>query len=399
MYDREMYKKGLRNGIIITSLVAIFVIGCISLIYLNSSKSAAILGADPVKVRFIQSVIDKYYYNEVDDEARAEGIYKGMIAGLDDEYAEYFTAEEYKKLKETTSGSFSGVGMVLSREEDGRIIVQSVYEGSPAEKAGMKAEDILVAAGDVKASECETVSDFAMAVRGEIGSELKLTYIRDGEEQTVTMVRENIDIKSVEYEMMDDGIGYLYITDFSENTFEQFKAAMEDLESQGMKGVIFDLRYNGGGTMDAAVDMLDYLLPEGLITYIEDKNGNKQEFKSDAEHYVDMPMVVLTTENTASASEIFTAALRDYDCATIVGTKTYGKGVVQSLVELKDGSAVKVTSAKYFTPKGENIDKVGIEPDIKLEYEYLGDDNQDYDEAYDNQIQKGIEVLREEINK
>lgn len=399
MYDKKTYRKGVFKGVLITTLVFLLIFCGIGIFYIRSFGNSGIAGVSLSKLKYMEEVINRYYYKDVTEADEATGIYKGLMASLDDKYADYYTPEEYQKLMEELGGSFGGIGATLSKDADtGNVVIQGIYEDSPAEKAGLKAGDILLAADGVNSVDCETLEDFVSLVRGEIGTEVKLLYSRDGVENTVKVVRDNIEIKSIRYEMLEGDIGYVYIADFSENTADQFKAAMDDLQSQGMKGVIFDLRTNGGGLLDSVTEILDYLLPEGTTVYIEDKEGQKQVFKSDAEHFVDLPMTVLTSEYTASASEIFAGAIRDYDYGTLIGTKTFGKGIVQSTITLPDGSAMKLTTARYFTPNGECIHEVGIEPDIKLEYEFMGNADAEYDELQDNQIQKAIEVLRNDIS-
>ena len=399
MYDKKTYRKGVFKGVLITTLVFLLIFCGIGIFYIRSFGNSGIAGVSLSKLKYMEEVINRYYYKDVTEADEATGIYKGLMASLDDKYADYYTPEEYQKLMEELGGSFGGIGATLSKDADtGNVVIQGIYEDSPAEKAGLKAGDILLAADGVNSVDCETLEDFVSLVRGEIGTEVKLLYSRDGVENTVKVVRDNIEIKSIRYEVLEGDIGYVYIADFSENTADQFKAAMDDLQSRGMKGVIFDLRTNGGGLLDSVTEILDYLLPEGTTVYIEDKDGHKQVFKSDAKHFVDLPMTVLTSEYTASASEIFAGAIRDYDYGTLIGTKTFGKGIVQSTINLPDGSAMKLTTARYFTPKGECIHEVGIEPDIKLEYEFMGGADTEYDELQDNQIQKAIEVLRNDIS-
>ena len=211
------------------------------------------------------------------------------------------------------------------------------------------------------------------------------------------ITRAEVKVPSVEHEMLPGNIGYIAIADFSSNTKEQYDEAMKDLQAQGMKAVVFDLRYNGGGLVDSVVEILDEILPEGTTVYMEDKNGKRTDYTSDGEHYLDMPIAVLTSKNTASAAEIFAGAIRDYEYGTLIGTKTYGKGIVQTTVPLSDGSAIKITIASYFTPSGECIHKKGIKPDVELEYEFMGGDDEEYSTSLDNQIQKACEILREEM--
>jgi len=204
-------------------------------------------------------------------------------------------------------------------------------------------------------------------------------------------------LPSVDYAMLENGIGYILIESFESDTAHQFELAVEDLTAQGMCAMILDVRYNPGGLITSVVDIADQILPEGLVVYIEDKAGNRDNYKSDGATFIDMPIAVLINEDSASASEILAGAIKDYDYGTLIGTTTFGKGIVQSVFPLPDGDAVKLTTAKYFTPNGNYIHEVGIAPDIELEYEYLDPEGEVYDRAYDNQILKAIEVLETEL--
>lgn len=211
------------------------------------------------------------------------------------------------------------------------------------------------------------------------------------------MTRQNVTLPSVSSEMLQNQIGYIRIESFEEDTAQQFEEKLADLQASGMQALVVDLRYNGGGLVDSVVQILDDILPEGLVVYVEDKYGNRQEYNSDGDTYLDCPLAVLINGDSASASEIFAGAVKDYEYGTLIGTTTFGKGIVQSVIPLEDGDAIKLTTAKYFTPKGNYIHGVGIDPDIELDYEYLDPDGDSYDMQYDNQILKAIEVLSEEL--
>lgn len=239
------------------------------------------------------------------------------------------------------------------------------------------------------------LSELVTHIRGDKGTTVHMQIAREGEADYLELdiERDKVEVPTVTSEMLDNHIGYIAITEFAEPTEEQFMQAVNSLKDQGMESVIIDLRDNPGGYLTAVTEILDDILPEGLTVYTEDKYGNRQNYTSDEEHKMDYPMAVLVNENSASASEIFAGAIKDYQYGTLIGTKTFGKGIVQSVRQLSDGSAIKLTTAKYYTPKGNYIHEVGIEPDVELEYEYTGDKNADYDKAYDNQIQKAIEIL------
>ena len=236
-------------------------------------------------------------------------------------------------------------------------------------------------------------------IRGEKGTTVHLEIYRPSTEGNLSfdVERQDITLPSVSHKMFEDGIGYVHIDSFETETAAQFEEAVKDLENQGMKALIIDVRYNPGGMVTAVVQILDDILPEGTVVYTEDKNGNRQDYTSGGDTYLDYPLAVLINGESASASEILAGAVKDYQYGTLIGTTTFGKGIVQTIFPLEDGDAVKLTTAKYFTPNGNYIHGVGIGPDIELEYEYLDKDATSYDEAYDNQIQKAIEVLKDKI--
>ena len=296
----------------------------------------------------------------------------------------------------SATSSLSGIGIVMQQDPDTmQVSVNYVYEGSPAEKAGILAGDLIVQAEDVMATSME-LSEFATHIRGDEGTTVHLKLYRYGKGYLeLDVERAIIDVPTLKGEMLDDGIGYIRIAEFGEKTAEEFADAVSELEAQGMTAMIVDLRNNPGGMVDSVTKLLDQILPEGVVVWTEDKNGNKKEYTSDAA-CLDYPMAVLINENSASSSEIFAGAIRDYDYGTLIGTKTFGKGIVQSIRRLADGSAIKLTTSRYFTPNGQNIHGEGIEPDIELEYEYLVQDATEYDMMDDNQILKAIEVLKKE---
>lgn len=339
------------------------------------------------KMQELQSYIDRYFLFDYAKEDEESGIYKGMMAGLGDVYTTYYTPDEYASFMESSNGSYSGIGAMLSQDYNtGIITVVKVFDGSPAAEAGIQPDDILY---KVKGEEV-TGQDLSLVVtdlKGEEGTDVEISMMRDTEVLDFTLTRRSIEVPTVEYKMLDENIGYIAISEFDDVTDEQFIAALEDLKTQGMKNLTIDLRNNGGGLVDVTCNILDQLLPEGLIVYTEDKNGERQEEYSDAEHYFDGKMAVLVNGNSASASEIFAGAIKDYGVGTLIGTQTFGKGIVQSLFPLSDGSAIKITVSRYYTPAGNNIHGVGITPNIILE--------RDTESEEDNQLQKAIEVLSE----
>ena len=349
------------------------------------------------KMSEIADLIDEYYYEAVDKDAMAEGVYAGMVSGLGDPYSNYFTAEEYASFHESTSGLYFGIGVVLNQDAKTKVItVRHVYPGTPAEEAGMKDGDILAQVKDLDISDME-LAEVVTHIKGEEGSAVHLRLIREGEADYVEMdvERRQIEVPTVQYQMLEGDIGFIQISEFAESTPEQFEEAITEMQGNGMKSMIVDLRDNPGGVLQSVCTMLDDILPEGLVVYTEDKYGNRSDYKSDKE-CMDIPMAVLINENSARASEIFAGAVKDYGYGTLIGTKSFGKGIVQTIIPLEDGSAVKVTMAKYFTPKGNYIHEVGIAPDIELEYKYLEESDETYNPMHDNQVQKAIEVLQQE---
>lgn len=346
------------------------------------------------KISGLRELIDAKYLGDVDDSELDEGIYKGLIGGLEDPYSVYYDEEETKSMMESNEGEYCGIGAVLTRNMDtGIITLVQIYDDSPAMEAGLEADDILYKVEDKEVTG-EDLTEVVSHIKGEKGTEVRLTVLRgdDNQEVTVTAVRNTVRVQTVKHEMKDNGIGYLAVSEFDLVTYEQYKEALADLESQGMKGLVVDLRNNPGGNLETVCDILDLMLPEGLIVYTEDKEGNRDEKKSDEESQFRLPMVVLMNGNSASASEIYAGAIQDYGTGKIVGTQSYGKGVVQQIFMLKDGTSVKLTIAEYFTPKGRNINGKGISPDVEVEYE-RNEENPDAD----NQLDKAMEVLKEQF--
>lgn len=366
----------------------------------NQGRSAGTsLYTDTVedKIDTINDLIDeKFYFDASDDSEREEYIYKGIMESLDDPYSVYYTAEEYADMVKTSSGSYEGIGVSIQQNLETKILtVIRVFQGSGAEDAGMLPKDIITAVNGRELNG-EEVSEVVTWIKGEPGTTVDVTVYRPStdEELTLTIERRKIDNSTVSYKLLEQGIGYIEVTDFYETTAEQFSVAIAQLQAQGMQSLIVDLRNNPGGYVYVVVDMCNQILSEGTIVYTEDKNGTILEtYEADNKQSLDIPMVVLVNGSSASASEIFAGCMKDHGTATIVGTTTFGKGIVQQVVPLTDGSAVKLTIAKYFTPNGNDIHETGIEPDViielpeELEYEPV------IQESEDTQLQKAIEIL------
>lgn len=391
-------KSGFLKGALCGALTALLIVGLISCGIIadkrqeaqSAGQSADNTAEAETKLQYLKALIDEYFIEDIDEEKLTEGIYKGYIDGLEDPYSVYYDEEETREMNETTSGEYQGVGFVVSQDKDTEIItVLQVYEDSPAQEAGIKDGDILYKVDGEELSGLD-LTEVVRKIKGEEGTEVELTVLRgdNAEEVTVTAVRRTIEAQTVSHEMKENGVGYIRISEFDSVTYEQYKTALEDLEANGMQSLIVDLRSNPGGNLVTVCDILDLMLPEGTIVYTEDKNGEKNEFTSDEENQFTKPLVVMMNGYSASASEIFAGAVQDYGTGQIVGTQSYGKGVVQQIFDLKDGTSLKLTIAEYFTPNGRNINGEGITPDVEVEYEY--------DEANpeaDNQLDKAIEVV------
>lgn len=396
---RKSFGAGILTGILATVLVAVLLFGGYQIfthITGGSYVSGAVSEKDvSKKLDKIGGLINRYYLygDKIDSSALAEGIYAGYTNALGDKYTVYYDKDETKSLMESTSGTFSGVGATLTKDaETGYATIVNVYEDSPAEKAGLKAGDILERIDDHEVGD-EELDTIVSWIKGEKGTDVKIKVLRDGEELELTATRDTIEVKTVEYEMKDNQIGYIRVSEFDTVTYDQFKAALDDLEDQGMQGLVVDLRNNPGGSLDTVTNMLRLLLPKGTIVSTKDKNGKTDEITCDGTHEFTKPMAVLVNQYSASASEIFSGAVQDYGTAKIVGVTTYGKGVVQQLMDLGDGTCLKVTIAEYYTPSGRSINGKGVEPDVEVEYQ-ADAENPDAD----NQLDTALSTVKEEIS-
>lgn len=347
------------------------------------------------KMKIIENVIDTYFYKEdVDKDAMVDGIFKGMVESLGDPYSEYYSKEELESLYQDSFGVYYGVGAYVSLDTTtGLAKVSGIIADSPAEEADLRAEDIIYKVDDVDVTGM-TLQETVSLIKGDENTTVKLTLIRDGKEIEKEVTRRKVESPTVKFEMLDDGMAYIQITEFDTVTVDQFTEAMAMARGNDMKGLILDLRSNPGGNLSSVVSIAKQMLPKGLIVYTEDRDGNREEYSCDGSKELDVPMVVLVNGNSASASEILAGAIKDYGIGTLVGTTTFGKGIVQRPIELSDGSAVKLTISSYYTPNGINIHGIGIEPDVECEF-----DSERYysDEAYDNQLEKAKEVLLQKM--
>lgn len=372
---KKLYKKGIRTGATIGALSVLLVcaiaVGIIfSLNYerkVKADRTTLALGDNVTsKINELTGIVDSLFLYDYDKDEMADNIYKAVMSSLDDPYSKYYTAEEYKELSASTEGVYYGIGATVTLNDDGYVRIVQTQEGSPAEEAGILAEDVIteVAGENVKGMKLD---DIVSRMKGEEGTSVTLTIVRGDETLKTDVTRRKIDSVLVAGKMLDNNIGYIAISQFEGVTLEQFNNAFDDLKEQGMQGLIIDVRGNPGGRLDTVTDILDRLLPEGLIVYMQDKNGKREEIRSDEECDLDVPCAVLVNGNSASASEVFSGALQDYGLAGIIGTQTFGKGIVQSIYKLDDGSAVKLTTQDYYTPNGNNIHGIGITPDEVVE--------------------------------
>lgn len=348
------------------------------------------------KVMLLEDVIDEYYVDSVDNKTIEEGLYDGIMASINDPYAAYYSEEEYNSLMDSTEGIYYGIGAYLQLDTE-RLYpkITGIIKNSPAEDSSLRVDDYIIKVDDVDIYDMD-LSEAVALIKGPENTEVTLTIVRlnTGEQFEETLTRRKVESPTVNYEMLDNKIAYIQIEEFDMVTPDQFAESLAEARANKMKALIIDLRGNPGGSLAAVVDIGKMLLPKGLIVYTEDKYGQRVEYKSKGEHVIDVPLVVLVDGNSASASEILAGAIKDYGVGTLMGTTTFGKGIVQKILSLGDGSAVKLTVSHYYTPNGNDIHKVGIEPDIEVIFDY---------EAYvadpddDNQKKEAIKYLEEQI--
>lgn len=396
------FLKGVITGAIAAVLVSAGVIGIGSAVS-GSYKSNTIVDKNfEDKVNNLTAYIDTFYLDadKVTKEDMQNGMYKGLMNSINDKYAQYYTPEEYNDFQETNNGQYGGIGAYVSQDADtGDIVIVNPFDNAPAKEAGIMPGDIIVEIEGTSVSGME-LSDAVTLMKGEPDTDVSVRILRDGEYIDVNITRKVVDVPTVKHEIIENGdIGYIYVSGFDKITASQFREALDDIEVKNAKAIIVDIRDNGGGRLDVVVDMLDRLLPEGLLVYTETNQGRDEEYYSTNEEYYDKPMAVLINGYSASASEVFAGAIQDYKAGTIIGTTSYGKGIVQSIFSLNkygDGSAIKLTTARYYTPNGRNIHGIGITPDITVEYNDELTEEKD-GLYYDNQLLMAISVLKNEI--
>lgn len=347
------------------------------------------------KAEILSSYINRFYLNDIDYGKMGDIIYKAMVSGLDDKYAAYYTKDEYKDISEKTKGEFCGIGAYISQgKNDNYLKVAGVVKGGPAEKAGIKKGDIIVEV-DGENIQGKDSSYAVSKMKGKKGTNVSISVMRKGNKKPITfnIKREVIHDNTVSYKMLDNSIGYVSVSAFETITKKQFRKAIDSLEKKNEKGLIIDLRNNGGGLLDTALDMLDQILPKKLVVYTKDKNGVAEEYYTKDDKEINIPIVILVNGNSASASEVFCGALRDYGKAKLLGTKTFGKGIVQSSFAFRDGTGLKFTTSKYYTPKGINIHGTGFEPDIKVKSNGKMTALKESGYKVDNQINAALDYL------
>ena len=401
----KYYLLGLATGIALSMIVSLMTVSVVRF-YKNiglmrnkaQAESAESVTDDVVveKLGVLEETVDKYFWKDVEEETLQDGIYKGMLAALDDPYSVYYTKEELISLQQQTEGIYYGIGAYISKDlETGYVQISRIIKGTPAEESDLMQGDYIYAIEGESMYGKE--SDYVVSkIKGEEGTVVTITVLREGEADPIDIdvERRRIESPTVEYEMYDNGMAYIQITEFDLVTTGQFEEAYNQAKADGMKGLIIDLRSNPGGNLSTVCDIARMLLPKGLIVYTEDKYGKREEYKCDGSNEIDVPLVVLADGYSASASEILTGAVKDYGIGTIVGTTTYGKGIVQKVINLSDGSALKLTVSTYFTPNGNNIHGIGIEPDIEVPF-----DAEQYQNGVDNQLEKAKEVLAQKLGQ
>lgn len=395
------YLKGLITGLLF-AVVVVVVFAVAWVLRLNKyvlnyyglslsevkSKQVKLNGDDfDTKMNKLASYIETFYLDDVSEEDMAEGAFKGVVAALGDPYSEYYTEEEYESLMESTSGEYNGIGVSISqKEENGEITIATVFDDTPAKEAGIQEGDVIVAV-DGNDMTGKSSQDVVSMIKGKTDGTVTITVMRNGEKLDIQVEIRKVERPTVANHMMDGNIGYIKLSEFDGVSTSQFSEALNELKDQGMEKLVIDIRDNPGGRLDVVCDLLDLFVDKDkLIVYTKDKNGNKQEEYTRYDASVkDIPISIIVNGNSASAAEVFTGVMQDYGLAKIVGTQTFGKGIVQKILDMGDGSAVKLTVSKYYLPNDENIHGQGITPD------YVIDADENTEE--DVQLNKAVEVL------
>lgn len=367
----------------------------------QASDSGSVLTQEMVqKIQIVEAIINQYYFtDDIDRTALEEGAYRGMMASLGDPYSEYYSEEELNELMDQSEGIYYGIGAGVQQDKATMLpMIIKVYPETPAEEAGLRENDIIYEVNG-ESTNGLTLQGVVANIKGEEGTKVNLTIVREGEGDflSIDVERRKVDTPTVDFKMLDDDMAYIVITEFDKITTDQFTEALAMARGNKMKGLILDLRGNPGGNLDTVVEIARMLLPEGLVVYTEDKYGERVEYACDGKRQLEVPLVVMVNGNSASASEVLAGAIKDYGIGTLLGTTTFGKGIVQRVVPMEDGSAVKITTSSYYTPNGSNIHGIGIEPDVECVFDierYNTDSKRP-----DNQLEEAQKVLKEMIGK
>ena len=377
----------------VASTVLYFALGSNIVYFLSNNQTADGIA----KLNRIDRLVDKYFYGDIDKKEMQNWAYAGYLAGLDDPYTEYISPDEYDSFTETSTGNYTGIGVEVTKNGE-ETVISDIFEGTPAEKAGLLPNDIIKKI-DGKDMVGKPLSEISSTIKEYAGKTFAISIERDGKMTDVNVVPGEIETVQVSGKMLDGGISYIRISMFEGHCTEQLKTALDNAKNLGAKGIIFDVRNNPGGALDIITTCVDQILDEGIILTVRDKNGKEEVYKAKDKEKIDLPIVILTNAQTASAAEVFTSSLHDNGKAYTVGTKTYGKGVVQTVFDLGDRSIAKITTAKYFTPKNVCIDKIGLEPDKKVELDekYKNMSVKYIPDGEDAQLITAVEVMKEKI--
>ena len=402
--EPKKHRPGFVIGMVCGLILAAAIAGCVTagkrIAAANGQVSSVINSRSEEKIKTLENIINTYYYQYDKDKTASEekmedGLCYGLMESLGDPYSVYYSKDDIKEFEEDTQGIYYGIGAYLSMDENtGSPMISGTIEGTPAEEADLRESDIIISIDDKDVQGLE-LEDVVSLVKGPEGTSVKLKLYRDGSSDYIekTVKRAKIDTPTVKGKMLDDNIGYIQITEFDTVTLDQFTEAYATIKGQGAKGLILDLRSNPGGNVDVAVNIGREFLPKGTVVYTIDKANKKNVYTCDGENEIKIPLVVLVNGYTASSSEILTGAIKDDKIGTIVGTQTYGKGIVQNVIDLSDGTAVKLTISAYYTPSGVNIQGTGITPDVKCEF----DSDAYYKDKSDNQLDKAVEIVKSKM--
>lgn len=404
---KKQFILGLMIGIFVTLLLSLLMTGVAGLgrgikqlkdirAHQEGAAGGSVTDADVVrKMGILEETIQQYFWQDVDSATLEEGAYRGILDSLDDPYSVYYTEEELIALQEQTQGIYYGIGAYISQDvETGYVQISKIIKNTPAEESDLIQGDYIYEINGESMYGKESAY-VVSKIKGEEGTYVTITVLRSGESEPldIEVERRQIESPTVEYEMYDNHMAYIQITEFDAVTSGQFEEALGQARQEGMQGLIIDLRSNPGGNLSTVCEIARMLLPKGLIVYTEDKYGEREEYTCNGQNEIDVPLVVLTNGYSASASEILAGAIKDYGIGKLVGTTTYGKGIVQKVINLSDGSAMKITVSTYYTPNGNNIHQIGIDPDVEVAF-----DAEQYQNGVDNQLEKAKQVLEEMMN-